>query len=172
MSFLKKEQQLIHDWDYPYLGKRTALKRFLQYGLYLLGQRKPLENELVNQAEAMLLIEEFLGVEATYYIRPCVQEAHKDFVTKIPNIGVHLHYDNSEHDKGWIPELQGRRRWQRREFAQTAMGGMEKEETEGLPDLLKSEPRVINVHVRDGDQVLLYLRVLKRLKEQNQWNKL
>jgi hypothetical protein len=158
--------QIIHDWDYPYIGKKYALKRAFMLIIYVLsryipGLRRfcePIYQEKRQIAEDFLMFEKMMGIKASYCVTAPVRKEFGDFVSHLPNLRSHFHYQNT--DRGWVPSIMGKTRWARKDFAHTPMGGVEKSD-------IDKNSRVLNIHVTPhyGDPMWFYLRSLKKLKE-------
>lgn len=158
--------EIIHDWDYPYIGKRYALKRAIRLIIYVVSQYipslrrlcEPIYQEEKQIAENFLMFEKMTGIKASYCVRVPVKKEFGSFVSQLPNLRSHYHYPNT--DRGWVPGIMGKTRWARRDFALTPMGGVEKAN-------IDKDSRVINIHVTPhyGDPMGFYLRSLKKLKK-------
>lgn len=163
---MKREIQIIHDWDYPYPSGTWAIKKGIKLFVYALSRKLhflrrfcvDIYEEQLGVAKKYLLIEELCGIKPYYYIRPNVQEAFREFIAKIPNVGIHLHYKNK--DRIWIPGVGGKRYWKYSAVCKTTQGGIFK-----LDSGKRKQSGVMNFHViSERDDLTPYLEFLKKQK--------
>jgi len=150
---------LIHDWDYPFYGRRYALKRIWQLLKYVIWPRLS-RHEYVKEYQAFMDLELLLGLNAKYYPRACVTDKYFAFIA--PFGGLHIHpKDAPTVHKIWIPGIGKEKKecWSKK--------NIEEKIAMDLPgrDEFTDKTEVLDVHIKPERQSLYdYVRLLADAK--------